>query len=85
MIIQTNFDAKTIGNICVIYRPHNLKILRLLQEFEKILEILRRLKNDTFLCRDLNIDSINEPKGISDYEELLLAFDFRRQILNLLE
>ena len=61
------------------------KIPSFLQEFEKLLEFLRRLKNDTTLCGDFNIDTIKASKDKSDYEKLLSAFDFKRQILNLLE
>ena len=50
-----------------------------MQEFEKLLEFLGRLKNDTILCGDFNIDTIIESKDKSDYEKLLLAFDFKRQ------
>ena len=79
LIIQTNFDTKAIRNLCVIYRPHSHKTPRFLQEFEKLLEFLRRLKNDTILCGDFNIDTIKESKDKSEYEKLLLAFDFERQ------
>ena len=50
-----------------------------MQEFEQLLEFLRRLKTDTILCGDFNIDTIKESKDKSDYEKLLLALDFKRQ------
>ena len=51
-----------------------------MHEFEKFLEFLQRLKNDTFLCADFNMDTIKKSKGKSDYEKLPLAFDFKPQI-----
>ena len=33
----------------------------------------------TILCGDFKIDTIKKSKDKSDYEKLLLAFDFRRQ------
>ena len=50
-----------------------------MQESEKLLEFLRLLKNDTFLCGDFNIDTIKESGDKSDYLKLLLAFDFKGQ------
>ena len=50
-----------------------------MREFENSLEFLRRLQNDTILCDDFNIDTIKVSQDKSDYEKLLLAFDFKRQ------
>ena len=79
LIIQTTFHANIIRNFCVIYRPHSLKIPNFLQAFEHLLEFLRNLKHDTVLCGDFNIDTIKDSKEKLEYENLLLAYDFKRQ------
>ena len=78
-IIKTFFHAKIIRNFGVIYRPHSLNIPNFLQAFEHLLEFLRNLKHDTILCGEFNIDTIKESKEKLDYENLLLAYDFKRQ------
>ena len=67
LIVQTNFDTKTIRTFCVIYRPQSQKFPSFLQQSEILLESLRRLKNDTFLCGDFNIDTIKESRDKSDF------------------
>ena len=79
LIIQTTSHANIIRNFCVIYRPHSLKIPNFLQAFEHLLEFLRNLKHDTILCGDFNIDIIKDSKEKLEYENLLLAYDFKRQ------
>ena len=40
---------------------------------------LRNLKHDTILRGDFNIDTIKDSKENLDFENLLLAYDFKRQ------
>ena len=79
LIIQTTFLGNIIRNFCVIHRPHSLKIPNFLQAFEHLLEFLRNLKHDTILCGDFNIDTIKDSKEKLEHENLLLAYDFKRQ------
>ena len=81
LIIQTNFDTKTIRNFCDIYRAHSQKIPCVLHEFEKLQEFLRRLKIDTIMCGDFIIDTIKESKDRPEYEKLPLAFELELNVL----
>ena len=70
---------KLSGVFSVIYRPHSLKLPNFLQAFRLLLEFLWNLKHDTILCGDFNIDTIKDSKEKLEYENLLLAYDFKRK------
>ena len=70
---------KLSGVFSVIYRPHSLKLPNFLQAFRHLLEFLWNLKHDTILCGDFNIDTIKDSKENLEYENSLLAYDFKRQ------
>ena len=51
-----------------------------MQQFEEQLTFLRRLKHDTVIFGDFNIDPFVDSKSRNGYEKLLYAFDFKQQI-----
>ena len=50
-----------------------------MQAIEHLLMFLRNLKHDTILRGDFNIDTIKDSKEKLDFENLLLAYDFKQQ------
>ena len=51
-------------------------------EFELLLQFLRSLKHDTILFGLFNIDTIKDSADKIKYENLLLAYNFRRQTVS---
>ena len=67
-------------NFCVLCRPRSHKLKDFLPIFEDVPQFLRILQHDTKSFGDFTIDAIKDSKHKSDYENLIPAFCFRRQI-----
>ena len=78
-IIEVNFGNAIFKNFCVVYRPHAHKLTAFFPEFELLLQFLRSLKHDTIIFGDFNIDTIKDSADKTNYENLLLAYNFKRQ------
>ena len=78
-IIRVKFGPGIYRIFCVIYRPQSHKMKQFLLELENLLNFLRSLKDDSMIFGDFNIDTIVESKETKDYENLLTAFDYRKQ------
>ena len=50
-----------------------------LSEFENLLQFLRKLKNDTVLFGDFNIDCLKYSLDRTNYENILSAYNYKRQ------
>ena len=62
-----------------MYRPHINKMSHFLPEFENLLQFLRKLKYDTVLFGDFNIDSLKYSTDRINYDNILSAYNFKRQ------
>ena len=78
-IIEVDFGHSVLVNFCVVYRPQANKLSAFFPEFELLLQFVRSLKHDTIIFGDFNIDTIKESADKIKYENLLLAYNFRRQ------
>lgn len=78
-IIEICFNDNQYRNICLVYRPHINKMSHFLPEFENLLQFLRKLKYDTVLFGDFNIDSLKYSTDRINYDNVLSAYNFKRQ------
>ena len=62
-----------------MYRPQAKKLTTFLPDFELLLQFLRRLKHDTIIFGDFNIDTTKDSADKIKCENLLLVYNFRRQ------
>ena len=69
----------TTLNVCIKYRPPNLKLEIFLNLFEDLLLELKALSGEILLMGDLNVDIIGNQRNFFDYKNLLLSFDLEVQ------
>ena len=72
------FDLPPL-NICIIYRPPNLKLDLFLKLFEDLLLEMKALNGKILLMGDLNFDMIGSQRNFIGYKNLLLSFDLEIQ------
>ena len=73
------FVDHTTLNVCIIYRPPNLKLELFLKLFEDFSLELEALRGEILLMGDLNVDIIGNQRNFFDYKNLLLSFDLEVQ------
>ena len=79
IVIKMCFVDHTTLNVCIIYRPPNLKLEIFLTLFEDLLLELKALSGEILLLGDLNIDIIGNQRNFFDYKNFLLSFDLEVQ------
>ena len=82
IVIKICFVDHTTLNVCIIYRPPNLKLELFLNLFEDLLLELKALSGEILLMGDLNVDITGNQRNFFDYKNLLLSFDLEVQNIN---
>ena len=72
-IIEVDFENSIFRNFCVVYRPQAKSLTTFLPEFELLFQLLRRVKHDTIIFEDFNIDTIKDSAEKIKYKNLPLA------------
>ena len=79
VVIKMCFVDNTPLNVCIIYRPENLKRELFFNLFEDLLLEMKALSGEILLVGDLNVDIIGNQRNFFDYKNLLLSFDLEVQ------
>ena len=71
-VIKMCFVDHSSVNVCIIYRPPNLKLNVFFPKlFEDLLLEMKALNGEIFLMGDLNVDIIGSQRNFIDYKILL--------------